>query len=87
MSKPDKADPKGAANILGGGAAVLCAFLGYDHGGWPIAALAAVVAFGGVHLAFTAIAIGWRFLVTGVVLLLILAALKNRWDWLMSLAQ
>ena len=87
MSKQEKADPKGAANALGLIAAVLCAFLGYDYGGWPIAVLAAAVAFGGVHLAFAAIAIAWRLVIGGLVLLLILAALKNRWDWLAGMAQ
>ena len=87
MSGKEKTNVRGAANILGAIAAVLCSFLGYDHGGWPIAVLAAIIAFGGVHLAFTAIALAWRVAVAGFVLLLILAALKNRWDWLTGLAQ
>ncbi len=68
-------------------AAFVSSFFGYEHGGWPGAFTAAIMAFGGVHLTFAAIAIAWRILVGGLLLLLVLASLKSRWDWLASLAQ
>ena len=87
MSAGKETTATDVANGLGALAAIICAFLGYAHGEWPGAIAAAVVAFGGVHLAFAAIAIALRLAAGAVVLLLVLAALKNRWDWLAGLFQ
>jgi hypothetical protein len=66
-------------------AAVICSFLGYSHGGWGGAAAAFALAYGGVLLLFTAIDLAWRLAVGAVVLIMILAALKNRLDWIMGM--
>lgn len=76
-----------AANTLGIIAAIFCAFLGYSHGEWPGAVVAAIVAYGGVRLAFAAVGLALRLMAGGLVLLLMVAALKNRWDWLLGLGQ
>ena len=76
-----------AANGLGLLAAIICAFFGFEQGGWPGALIAAAFAFGGVHLAFAAVALALRLAAAGVVLLLMLLALHNRWQWLSGLFQ
>ncbi|EKE68471.1 hypothetical protein [Oceanibaculum indicum] len=68
-------------------AAIICFFLGFDKGGLGGGVAAAVVAFGGVFMAFAAIGLALRLIAGGVVLLLVLAALKNRWDWLAGMLQ
>lgn len=80
-------DPSELVNGLASGAAILCAFLGYSHGGWVGAIIAAFMAFGGVWLAFHAISLAWRIILMSAVLLMILAALFNRWHWLMGLLE
>ena len=75
------------ANGFGALAAIFCFFLGYDYGGWPGAAIAALVAFGAVHLVFAAISLAIRLAVAGILLLLMLVSLKHRLEWLASLAQ
>lgn len=82
-SKSDS-DPRFVLALI---AAVVCAFAGYDYGQWPGAIAAAVVAFGGVYMLFAAILLGIKLAVGGVVLLLMITALKNRWDWLSGLFQ
>ena len=68
-------------------AAIICAFAGYDAGQWPGAFAAAAVAFGGVYALFAAIVIGLKLVIGGVVFVVIVASLKNRWDWLSGLFQ
>ena len=87
MSAGQKTTATEAVNWGGALAAVICASFGFDQGGWPGALIAAVVAFGGVHLVFAAVAIVLRLAAGAVVLLLTLAALKNRLDWLAGLLQ
>lgn len=87
MSTEKKTTATEAANWLGALAALICGAFGYDQGEWPGALAAAAVAFGGVHLAFAAVALAFRLAAVAVVLLLMLVALKNRWDWLTSLIQ
>lgn len=77
-------DPRPTLAII---AAIVCAFAGFDYGGWPGAAIAAAVAFGGVYMLFTAIVLAIRLAIGGAILLLILLALKNRWEWLSTLFQ
>ena len=87
MSKSQESSVKEAANSLGGLAAFFCAFAGYDQGGWPGALIAAALAFGGVHLMFAAISLAFRLAIGAVILLVILAALGNRAQWLAGLFQ
>jgi len=68
-------------------AAIICAFGGYDVGQWPGAVAAAVVAFGGVYMLFAAILLGIKLAIGGIVFLMLVLALKNRWDWLVGLFQ
>lgn len=86
MSDAQKSDgdPRPVLAII---AAIVCGFAGYDYGGWGGALAAAAVAFGGVYLLFTAIVLALRLAVGGAILLVILVALKNRWDWLSGLFQ
>lgn len=83
-AKKSEGDPR---FVIASIAAVICGFAGYDVGQWPGAIAAAVVAFGGIYLLFAAIVLGLKLAVGGVVLLLMIAALKNRWDWLSGLFQ
>lgn len=55
MSNNKPATSKDWVNGLGVIAGIICAFAGYDQGGWIGAIIAAFVAFGGVHLMFIAI--------------------------------
>ena len=87
MSANKETTARDVANWAGALAALVCAAFGYDQGGWPGALIAAVVAFGGVHLAFAAVALALRLAAGAVVLLLVLVALKNRWDWLTALIE
>jgi hypothetical protein len=87
MSEEKKAETSEIVNGLGVLAAIICSFLGYAHGQWVGAIVAAGVAYGGVWLAFHAINLALRITVMGAVLILILASLKNRWDWLAGLVQ
>ena len=87
MSANKKTTATDAANWGGALAAVICASFGFDQGGWPGAAIAAVIAFGGVHLAFAAVAIVLRLAAGVIVLLLTLVALKSRLEWLAGVLQ
>lgn len=80
-AKKSEGDPRFVIALI---AAVICAFAGYDVGQWPGALTAAAVAFGGIYMLFAAIVLGLKLAVGGVVLLLMIAALKNRWDWLVE---
>lgn len=66
---------------------IVCAFYGYSHGGWPGAGAAAFVAFTGVHLAFATLALAIRVTAGAVVVILMLASLQNRIEWLSELTR
>jgi len=66
-------------------AAIICAFAGYAHGEWIGAATAAVVAYGGIYIAFAALAWAIRVAAGAVVLILLLAALADRWAYIEGL--
>lgn len=87
MSGGETTTAKDWANGLGGIAAIICAFAGYDQGGWIGAIIAAVLAFGGVHLMFAAIGLAFRLAIGAVILLVILTVLGNRAEWLAGLFQ
>ena len=87
MSEKKTSSPRDAANGVGVIAGIICAFAGYDQGGWIGAIIAAAVAFGGVHLMFAAIGLALRLAIGAVILLVILAALGNRVEWLARLFQ
>jgi hypothetical protein len=74
-----------AANGLGILAAIICFFIGFDKGAWVGGFITAAVAYGGVRLAFVAVSLLWRWLIISAVLLLLLASLVNRWNWLAGL--
>ena len=71
--------------VLASIAAIICAFAGYDYAEWGGALAAAAVAFGGIYMLFTAVVLALRLAVGGVILVVIVVALKNRWDWLSSM--
>ena len=83
-NKSNDSDPRAVIGVIAG---IVCAFAGYDVGGWPGALVAAVAAFGGIYLLFAAIVLGIKLAICGGILLLMLLALKNRWEWLSSLLQ
>lgn len=87
MSNNEPMTAKDWANGLGGIAGIICAFAGYDQGGWIGAIIAAVFAFGGVHLMFAAVNLAFRLAIGAVILIVILAALGNRAQWLAGLFQ
>ncbi|MBP5856246.1 hypothetical protein KAJ83_04440 [Marivibrio halodurans] len=77
-------DPRPVLAII---AAIICGIAGYDVGQWGGAIAAAVIAFGGVYMLFAAIVIGIKLAIGGAIFLMLVVALKNRWDWLSSLFQ
>ena len=81
----DSSSSGSPAHAIGIIAAIICFFFGFDQGAWIGGLVAAAMAYGGVLLAFAAIAIAIRLAAGAAVLLLILIALKNRWDWLAGL--
>ena len=87
MSAEGSTSARDWANSLGAFAGIICAFAGYDQGGWIGAIIAAVAAFGGVHLMFAAIGLAFRLAIGAVILLVILATLGNRAQWLLGLFQ
>ena len=87
MSNGDTTTARDWANGLGAIAGIICAFAGYDQGGWIGAIIAAVLAFGGVHLMFAAIGLAFRLAIGAAILLVILAVLGNRFQWLAGLFQ
>jgi hypothetical protein len=80
--KKDDNDPRPALATI---AAIICSFAGYDVGQWPGAIAAAVVAFGGVYMLFAAIVLGIRLAIGAAILLVMVVALQNRWEWLYGL--
>lgn len=87
MSEKAESSGKEAANGLAVVVAIICAFAGYAQGGWVGAAVAAAVAFGGVHLLFITFGLLVRFVVLGVVLLIAFVILQNRYEFLAGLFQ
>lgn len=89
MSKTESksSDTSEFVNFLGVIAAIICAFLGYSKGDWIGALIAAGVGYGGVWLAFHVINLALRVAILGVILAIMALALKNRWDWIVSLTQ
>ena len=85
MAEQQKSSSTEAANGIGALVAIIVAFAGYAQGGWIGAAVAAAVAFGGVHLLFLTFGLLVRFVVLGVVLLIALLILKSRAEWLAAL--
>lgn len=83
----EKAEPSGTelANRFAIVIAIICAIAGHAQGGWVGAAIAAAVAFGGVHLLFFTVGVLMRFIVLGIVLLIAFVILQNRYEFLAGL--
>lgn len=69
MSQGKEPSAKDWANGLGAVAGIICAFAGYAQGGW-------------VGAVFAAVGLAIRLAVGGIILLVILAVLANRAEWI-----
>lgn len=84
QTKNSEENPLGGIAVVIG---IICAIAGYSDGGWPVAIGTFFLGYGSVFLAAKILGVFLGWLVTGGVLLVLVAIFLSRWEKIAALFQ